>query len=531
MILKKPYAFIIRHFRAIHLIMLACIAFLMWSASDIREFFHTLQATNTYTYPDAVVYIHNVVYVVAFILLLLVGVVYWLLMEKKKPTKLYLYVIFYTIFVMVGYALLFYLLKAVSEKMLESEQIILGKDIAVIITYPGYVAAFICFIRGIGFNLKQFNFSKDIEELEIVDKDSEEFEVLIGKNNYKYFRFLRRALRETKYYLLENLFAIKCIASVIVLIGIGYGIYYYNSYLKELKAQESSVVDGISYTVRNSFITSKDYNGYLIQENYKFIVVDMSFHNLTEEAKPLDLRKISLAYRQLVYYPILTRNSRFYDLGSPYKDGEKINPGETLDATLTFRVPSTMTARNFKLRVRSEIDTSGSNILEKYKLFTVSAKRIDEDNTIYRKNINETINTNVAGINSYSLTIRGFDLRDSYDSKYVLCKDLVNCTVLSKVIIPDKRNENTMLVIDYEDVITDDAVFTKKFDTTNKIFSKYCLVSYKVGTKVYTQKANIVSNSSVDNKVFINVDRKIFSGTDYTLTFNFRDNTFVVNLK
>lgn len=531
MILKKPYAFIIRHFRAIHLTMLACIAFLMWSASDISDFFHTLQATNTYTYPDAVIYVNNIVYIVALILLFLVGIVYWLLTEKKKPTKLYLYVLAYTVFVIVGYALLFYLLRAVSEGIIESEQVILGKDVAVIITYPGYFAAIICFIRGIGFNLKQFNFSKDIEELEIVDKDSEEFEVLIGKNNYKYFRLIRRTIREAKYYLLENIFVLKCIAGVIVIMIIGYGIYYYNNYLKELKSQESSIVDGISYTVRNSYITSKDYNGYLVQEDYKFIVIDMSFHNLTEEPIALDLKKISLSYRQLVYYPVLNRNSRFYDLGAPYTYDEKIKPGETLDATLTFRVPSSMTARNFKLRVRSGIDSSGNNILERYKLFTVSAKRIDEDNTVFSKSVNETINTNAVGINTYSLTIRGFALRDSYDNKYVLCRDTVNCTILSKVIIPDKKSENTMLVIDYEDVITDDAVFTKKFDTTNKIFANYCLISYKIGTKVFTQKADIVSNSNVDNKVFINVDRKILGATDYTLTFNFRDNTFIIKLK
>ncbi len=44
MILKKPYAFIIKHFRLIHLMMLACLAYLLMIARDINKLFASLQA-------------------------------------------------------------------------------------------------------------------------------------------------------------------------------------------------------------------------------------------------------------------------------------------------------------------------------------------------------------------------------------------------------------------------------------------------------------------------------------------------------
>lgn len=76
MVLRKPYAFIIRHFRMIHLMMLACLVFLLLNISDIHNIFATLQSTNSYIYAGATNYIANYVYYLIVFLLFLSGVVY-----------------------------------------------------------------------------------------------------------------------------------------------------------------------------------------------------------------------------------------------------------------------------------------------------------------------------------------------------------------------------------------------------------------------------------------------------------------------
>ncbi len=238
MILKKPYAFIIKHFRLIHLMMLACLAYLLMIARDINKLFASLQASSTFIYAGAEAYINKSVYYILFIFLFLSGVVFWLLREKKKPTKLYLFLILYGIVEIFLFYYEFNLLAVLQENVLESDQLILGRDISTICLLPNYILMCICFIRGIGFNLKQFNFSKDVEELEIADVDSAEFEVLIGQNNYKYFRLARRTIREIKYYILENKFAISVFGGILALFFTGYGIYYYNTYLKKTNKEE-----------------------------------------------------------------------------------------------------------------------------------------------------------------------------------------------------------------------------------------------------------------------------------------------------
>lgn len=530
MIIKKPYAFIIKHFRLIHLLMLGCLAYLLLVARDINSLFTSLQSSSTFIYAGAEAYINHSVYYIILILLFLSGVVFWLLREKKKPTKLYLFLIIYAFVQLFLFYYVFNLLTILQDTVVESEQIILGRDISTICSLPNYVFIVICFIRGIGFNIKQFNFSKDIEELEIADKDSAEFEVLIGQNNYKYFRFIRRTIREIKYYILENKVAISIFVSVIMLFFLGYGVYYYNQYMKKMGESEATSVNNITYSVNSSYITSRDYNGNEISDIYKYVVVDMSFYNTGMEAKKLDLDKITLANGDLVYYPVLTRNQRFYDLGIPYNEGDMINPGEVKNATLTFEIPRGVTTRRFSLRVEYELDTSGANLVSRYRLFDVNAKVIDQDKYEVKKNINETINTNVIDKNEFNLTITGYNILDSFNNRYVKCQNVNSCLALSNVIKPSRINSETMLVIDYKGTVYEDANFTKTFNSYNKIFESYCMISYVLFNKGYSTQAKVVTNSDVEGKVFIVMDRKLVNASEITLYFNFRDNRYEVPL-
>ena len=60
---------------------------------------------------------------------------------------------------------------------------------------------------------------------------------------------------------LENKFAISMISLAIVVVLSTVGVYYYNGYLKKLKETESASVNGITYTVNDSYITANDFNG------------------------------------------------------------------------------------------------------------------------------------------------------------------------------------------------------------------------------------------------------------------------------
>lgn len=531
MILRKPYAFIIKHFRMIHLIILGCLLFLVYDLNDIYHLFQQLQVTNTTIYTGANIYIDNIVYYFVLAGLAMTGVVLWLLKEKKKPIKLYLFLFIYFILLLIGYTYLFNMLTTIQDEVVTLDTIILTKDIANLMILPGYLGICLCFIRGIGFNIKQFNFSKDIAELDIADKDSEEFEVLIGQNNYKYFRTLRRTLREIKYYILENRFAITCVAIGLLTIFSGFGVYYYNQYLKRLGEEEVTSVNGISYIVNRSYLTENDYKGNKVRDGYKYVVVEMRMYNSNSEDKQLDLELINLTDGDLVYRPIQTRNSKFYDLGVPYKEDQYIKAYEDINVTLTFEIPSSVSTKNFTLRVQYKIESSMDKVVARYRNFAVNTVNADTEDVVHKNNLNETINIDTLGRNKFSLTINSYQIRDSYNNRYAVCSEDLTCKSISRVIKPASLTKSTMLVVNYTGVMYDDANFTKTFNTYNKIFTNYATVVYQIGNKEYRESVSVVALSDVDGKVFIEMDRRILNATSISLYFDFRNEKYEVVLK
>ena len=67
MILRKPYAFIIKHFRLIHLIILACLAYSIYNISSLSGFINTLITSRIYTYAGADIYINKSIYTYLFV--------------------------------------------------------------------------------------------------------------------------------------------------------------------------------------------------------------------------------------------------------------------------------------------------------------------------------------------------------------------------------------------------------------------------------------------------------------------------------
>lgn len=531
MILRKPYAFIIKHFRLLHLIILGILVYAFLDLNAINQLFANFQKTSTYIYAGGAAYIDTLVYSFLGVGLFLSAVAFWLLKEKKKPTGLYLGMSIYCLVLYVGFWFLFGQLELIQDKIFESDQIILVKDISFLLSIPMYIFIPLCFIRGIGFNIKQFNFSKDIEELQIVDKDSQEFELLIGQNNYKYLRTLRRAIRETKYFILENLFPISVIGGVLGVILLGVGIHYYNEYLKKINEAEVISINSISYIVNKSYVTAKDFNGNVIKDDYKYVVVDMAFHNMSDEPKSLNLDLITLTNGPLIYYPTLNRNGKFYDLGVPYKDKQVIMGDEIIEATLTFEIPASVRTRNFTLKVQYAIDDNSADVIAQYRNFAVNTMKIDIDEIETKKAINETINVDVVGQNKMTLTITGYSILDSYNNRYVSCKSLDSCRKLSSLITPSNIVSNTMLAVDYKSIIDENANFLRTFNTYNKIFKNYATIRYILYNKEYIIPAEIVTNSDVDNKVFFEVPRAINNASYIELQLDFRDYLYIVPLK
>ena len=203
MILKKPYAFLIKNFRKIHFILAILSVFIIIKTNTIVTFFKDYIANNyTVAVTDTLVKdtISNWLYVSIILTIIALILIYILLKTKKKPRKFYLFSIIYYMILLTFIIIASILISSLTRGLWDTASARIYRDFANMIFYPSFIFPIITFIRSLGFNIKQFNFKSDLKKLEITDKDSEEIELSLNFDNYKAKRTIRRFIREFKYF-------------------------------------------------------------------------------------------------------------------------------------------------------------------------------------------------------------------------------------------------------------------------------------------------------------------------------------------
>ena len=84
MILKKPYAFLIRHFRLIHFLLFLVAGFLLLRTNNLYIYTNNFVNTLVYSSPISTV-LDGFMYLSIWVLMIGFGVITYLLYYKKKP--------------------------------------------------------------------------------------------------------------------------------------------------------------------------------------------------------------------------------------------------------------------------------------------------------------------------------------------------------------------------------------------------------------------------------------------------------------
>ena len=98
MVFRKPYGFLIKHFKLIHLILTALYIYLTIKVNSILGYYNRFIA-GTASKLDAESYITSYYSIVAFIAIVICIIIYALMRYKKKPRTLYLILIGFSIVV------------------------------------------------------------------------------------------------------------------------------------------------------------------------------------------------------------------------------------------------------------------------------------------------------------------------------------------------------------------------------------------------------------------------------------------------
>lgn len=308
MIFKKPYGFLIKHFRLVHLIITAILVYLVLLSNQIYKFLNDciMDSVNRY---NALEYIDYRIYIWLFIVVLLFIIIYWLFKYKDKPRNMYFISILGYLLIGIYTFLLFSYLTGLPYDVIDQKVIRSYRDITLITLGFQYLIIVIMFIRGLGFDIKKFNFSKDFRDLELTNEDNEEVELDLSLDTTSLVRSARKKKRELGYFYKEYKLYILGIIGVVLII-VGYSIY--NALKDKYMVYHQGEIIGI-----NNFISIND-SYYKIDDEKKYIVLKFDiFKNGLRER--LDVNKMVLVIDGDKYIPNKNICYNFDNIGNCYK--------------------------------------------------------------------------------------------------------------------------------------------------------------------------------------------------------------------
>ena len=325
MVLRRPYAFLIKHFRLIHLIITAIFGYIALQSRNIYKYLNTVIELNNNKY-DANLYIKYSIIFLIIIAIVLCIIIYLLLKYKNKPRRIYLLTIVGYAITIVFFVALFGYMRGFSNEIISQKTIRFYRDTLLIVQLFQYLIILFMLIRGLGFDIKKFNFSSDAQELNATLADSEEVEINTKIDTTNITRGLHKQGREFGYYYKEFKIYI-IIVLVIIVIILGYK--GYNFYSDKLKVHKENDTIGDIYhiTIKNSY--------YNITDESKYIIINFDISKLGNKEQ-LNAANINLVIGRDSYTPDKRACNRFTRLGMCYNQQYVSN--DEKNYILTYKV-------------------------------------------------------------------------------------------------------------------------------------------------------------------------------------------------
>ena len=529
MILRKPYAFLIKHFKLIHLIMTFCMGILIYQTNVLLEFFNDFIGSGQAIVGTEVVsnLFNSYTYLFIVIILLTSLVILVLMIFKNKPK-------FYYISNMVGYGLLIalyvYAISTIGQMQegLVDERITRAiRDFLNIIFIFQIYSIFISFIRSIGLDVKKFDFDQDAQDLNITDKDNEEFEVNVEFDSHTLKRKLKRNYRNFKYYLVENKMMLSIVGGVIILAG---AIWMMISLFdREVVYNTGQTFAPLNYqiTIVDSYITDKDYRlNKITEDGTTLAVVKFKIRTLNKTTKFV-FGKLALQLGDNKYYHTNEYASKLTDLGKTYINQNLTDAFQ--EFLLVYEIPTNIDLESMKLVyieqvVEGNIKKEFDNINVKISPIILDENGIEDIISIRQ---NYVVATGILG--GYELKLNEFEIGKNLKINYNKCVSQNECYNFYEIVEPLLSG------------ISDKAVLRLNMNMGNmqdggigfnSLITQFGSVQYKIGDGLKTSPITTAINTNTkDNNYYFEIKRDVLEAEKIDLVIRVRNNTYRFRLK
>ncbi len=437
MIFRKPYAFLIKNFKKIHIFLLLLSLYVAYKLINVNHFVGEFMKFGSYDYFQDPITNHITIWLRISILVLVFGstALLFLLHHKKKPWKIYLVPI-------VEYLALFFVLGMIRSFFnnyssdIETTDLRLSRDLLMIFLIAQIPAIGIFMMRVFGLDIRKFHFNSDEEFLQLSEEDREEFEVNINIDQHSFKRGYRRFIRNINYFYIEHKKICRTIIGIVVAVALfqTYRLIFVTH--KSYQEGNDYSVNGYTIKVHNSYYTDKDYTGNVISKNSNFIVVDLT---VTNYDAPRKLKIDNFHIKNGTSDFVSTRKTyekEFQDFGTTYESVKEFKRDESFRFIIIYKVDKNLKINNFNLFYQEH------DYLRKIKLHVKDCREIEDGGTI---SSGDTMNFMLQG-KEENISFDYFEF-NSEVSYFARSCNSVTCSVNEQTYTAS--GDNTVLKIDF----------------------------------------------------------------------------------
>ena len=513
MVLRKPYALLIRYFQRIHLLLILISAYIFYKFSILQGFVRDFINTESYNaYYEPISNYINLPFFIALLAVIIISIVLIvLLIYKKKPWKIYLLPVIEYIFTI---GLLIYITSYFNRynELSELTGIMAAGDLLTIVYFPQFLIFILFGIRFLGIDLKRFGFKEDEEYLDINEEDREEFEINIEFDKDKITRLLKKFWRNVKYVYAEH----KLICNTLIIIAVvslsGYTYYYFGVLHRTYKEGNTFSANYYDITINSSYLTERESNGAYINKdsNNNYLIINLTVKN-NASRRNINIDRFRVMNKSEQFRYSTKEYAYFKDLGRSYDKNKELETGDEVTFILVYKVPKDMDPNKYVLYYH---DVTNNILLKKTKL---SVKDVRDVKTVKEVNLNEQLSLPTKD----KLTITSAHLTTSTTYGAYSCagnscgtKDLPLSVSKGQILELSFASNN----FDGESFVDFSSIYARiKYEDSN-------------GKTKRITTTNIVNQEYFGNYAYFRIPSDIAPNSKVDIIFTFRDQRYIYHL-
>lgn len=536
MILRKPYAFLAKHFKKIHFLLSILLVYLAYRTNLIFQFFNSyVNLEQNVIGQDLTSPLFSIfMFLIPFLWILLSIIILSLMVTKKKPFTFYVVNILMAIVVLVFYAYANNLVSTMELRLVDARVIRAIRDITMFVLLAQSIVSCMVMIRATGFDIKKFHFGEDLEKLDVKEEDREEFEVNFELDTDKTRRKLRRRFRYAKYTYVENKYLINLVLLIVFVISSFVIFMNVAVYHKTYASTEHFIIDGLNMQIQNVYIVTKDYKGNQITEDGKSLVVlDINVAKITSNKKQIEKAASTLIIGNHKYYHTEIYRDKLIDLGKTY-ELEEITK-ESQNYLFVYEVPTSTITKKMTFQYYDKT-TFGVGLDLKSVKIKLNPMNLEEKNTTTNLELGLETTLKSSILKDSTLQITQMEINSVFVNSYQYCPKLGECYDSIEYIKPNIQNtyDKTLLKVTGKWIEGEHSHIQNVYDLYDFI-NTFGHIEYTLNGQKKTQKISFKevfpTRNRKKNEYYIEILKEIEFAEEVNLIIQIRNQTYIYRIK